>query len=328
MKTVHRLRRATLLGLALGLAAGVTAAQTPPSWPDKPIRLVVPWAPGGITDILGRVMAQKLTATFGQQFVVDNKPGAGGNIGADIVAKAKPDGYTLLLTNPGAFATNQYLYSAMTYKPEDFTGIILIAAFPNALMVNKDLPVKNTAELIEYGKKNPTALNGGSSGAGSSGHLSMEMFKSMTGTPVQNIFYKGAAPTKVDLTAGRIQVVLDNIPGYLSELQTGAVRLLAVGTKERLPSFPDVPTLDEAGVKGYESSVWYALAAPKGTPSAIVRAVNAASIAALKDPEIQDRIRQVHGIILSGSPEDANRFFAEESQRWKGIIEKTGAKLE
>lgn len=327
MKSIERLR----LAMVAAAAAVVFTPQTATAqanWPDKPVRLVVPWAPGGITDILARLMAQKLTASLGQQFIVDNKGGAGGNIGAEMVAKAPPDGYTLLLTNPGAFATNQYLYSDMKYRADDFAPIILIAQFPNALMVNKDLPVKSTAELVEYAKKNPTALNGGSSGAGSSGHLSLEMFKSMTGAPVQNIFYKGAAPTKIDLASGRIQMVVDNIPGYLSELQSGSVRMLAVGTKQRLPSYPDVPTLDEAGVKGYEASVWYALAAPKGTPAAIVQKVNAAAQAALQSPDMQEKIRLQQGLVMGGTPEDAARFFAEESRRWKAIIEKTGAKIE
>ena len=326
MKPAFRNLASLVVALFSALLPGMSGAQS--SWPEKSVRVVVPWAPGGITDIVARLLAQKLTASLGQQFLVDNKGGAGGNIGAEIVAKAPSDGYTLLLTNPGAFATNQYLYSNMKYRPEDFTGIILLAQFPNALMVNKDLPAKTVAELVDYGKKNPTVLNGGSSGAGSSGHLSIEMFKSMTGVSVQNVFYQGAAPTKVDLASGRIQMVLDNIPGYLSELQSGSVRLMAVGTRVRLPSFPDAPTLDEAGVKGYESSVWYAMAANKGTPAAIIQRANSASQAALKAPDVQERMKQLHGIIMSGSPDDANRFFADESRRWKGIIEKTGTRLE
>lgn len=232
------------------------------------------------------------------------------------------------MTNPGAFATNQYLYADMRYKPSDLAPIIVLAKFPNALIVTKDLPVKNTMEFIDYAKKNPTALSGGSSGTGSSGHLSLEMFKSMTGAPVQNVFYKGAAPTKIDLAAGRIQVVLDNIPGYLSEIQSGSVRMLAVGTKTRLSTFPDVPTIDESGVPGFEASVWYAMAAPKGTPHAIVQAVNTAAQAALNAPDVQERLKQLQGIAVGGSPDDAGKFFADESARWKIIIEKTGAKAQ
>jgi tripartite-type tricarboxylate transporter receptor subunit TctC len=304
---------------------GLALAQ--PQWPDKPVRVVVPWAPGGITDILARVIAQKLTDHFGQQFVIDNKGGASGNIGAELVARAPADGYTLLLTNPGAFTTNQYLYADMKYRPADFAPIIVLAKFPNALMVNKDLPVKTAMELVVYAKKNPAALNGGSSGTGSSGHLSLEMFKSMTGAPIQNVFYKGAAPTKIDLSAGRIQVVLDNIPGYLSELQSGSVRMLAVGTKTRLETFPDVPTLDEAGVTGYEASVWYAMAAPAGTPQSIIQSVNAAAQAALNAPDVKDRLKLLQGLAVGGSPGDAAKFFSDESARWKTIIEKTGTKV-
>jgi tripartite-type tricarboxylate transporter receptor subunit TctC len=319
-------RRKIVLAAAASaaLAPGLALAQA--KWPDKPVRVVVPWAPGGITDILARIVAQKLADKFGQPFVVDNKGGAGGNIGAEMVAKAPADGYTLLITNPGAFTTNQYLYVDMHYKPSDFAPIALLATFPNALIVNKDLPVKTVAEFIDYAKKHPHELNGGSSGTGSSGHLSLELFKSMTGAPVQNVFYKGAAPTKLDLVAGRIQVVLDNVPGYLGEIKNGSLRMIAVGTKTRLPTFPDVPTLDEAGVKGYESSVWYALAAPKDTPAAIVQQLSAATQALLKEPEVIDRIKQLQGIPMGGTPEDANRFFAQESLRWKAVIDKAGIK--
>lgn len=319
-------RRKILLATMVGSALMPALAFGQAAWPDKPVRVVVPWAPGGITDILARVIAQKLSTQLGQQFVIDNKGGAAGNIGAELVAKAPADGYTLLLTNPGAFSTNQFLYTDLRYRPSDFAPIIVLAKFPNALMVNKDLPVKSAMELVEYAKKHPTALNGGSSGASSSGHLSLEMFKYLTGAPVQNVFYQGAAPTKIDLAAGRIQVVLDNIPGYMSELQGGTVRMLAVGTKTRLETFPDVPTLDEAGVKGYESSVWYAMAAPKGTPPAIIQKVNAAARAALEAPDVQERLKQLQGIAVGGSPDDAGHFFAEEAQRWKVIIEKGGIK--
>jgi tripartite-type tricarboxylate transporter receptor subunit TctC len=316
------------------LAGAATAALWPAldwadaGWPERPVRVIVPWAPGGITDIVARAIAAKLAKSLGQQFFVENRGGAGGNIGAEAVARAPADGYTLLITNPGAFTTNQYLYADMQYKPSDFEPIIVLAKFPNALIVNKDLPVHSVAELVEYAKQHPKALNGGSSGAGSSGHLSLEMFKSMTGAPVQNVFYKGAAPTRVDLASGRIQVVLDNVPGYLPEIRSGSVRMLAVGTKTRLPSFPDVPTLDEEGVKGYESSVWYAMAAPKGTPRPIIEKLSAASQAALRAPDVMDLIGKQQGLIVGGSPEDAARFFADEAQRWKAIIEKSGARVQ
>ena len=326
MARIVQLVVAVVLFVASSIATGGPA--TAQSWPTRPVTIVVPWAAGGITDILGRLLAEKLTHAFGQQFIVVNKPGASGNIGADMVAKAAPDGFTLLVTNPGAFSTNQFLYANMTYKAEDFTGIFLIAEFPNALMVHKDLPVKSVGELIDYVKKNPQAVNGASSGTGSSGHLSIEMFKWMTGTQITNVFYKGAAQSKVDLAAGRVQMAIDNIPSYLSEITSGSVRLLAVGTRSRLPSYPDIPTLDEAGLRGYQSSVWYALAAPKGTPSDLVEKINAVANAALKSPDIQERLKELRGNAMGGSPADAERFFADEAKRWKGIIEASGAKIE
>ena len=268
----------------------------------------------------------RLSAQLGQQFVIENKGGAGGNIGAEMVAKAPPDGYTLLLTNPGAFSTNQYLYVDMRYRPSDFAPIIVLA-IPNALIVNKDLPVRTTMELVEYAKRTRPSSTAAFQ-AREAWHLSLEMFKSMTGAPIQNIFYKGAAPTKIDLAAGRIQVVLDNIPGYQSELQAGSARMLAVGTKARLPSLPDVPTLDEAGVKGYESSVLVPDRRAEGHPPSIIQRLNAAAQAALDAPEIQERLKQLQGISVGGSPDDAGRFFVEESVRWKAIIEKSGAKVE
>jgi tripartite-type tricarboxylate transporter receptor subunit TctC len=326
MARIFQLVAAVVLLVVSGIASGGPAAAQ--SWPTRPVTIVVPWAAGGITDILGRLFAEKMTKAFGQQFIVINKPGASGNIGAEMVAKSPPDGYTLLLTNPGAFSTNQFLYTNMTYKPEDFAGIFLIAEFPNALMVYKDMPVKSVGELIDYAKKHPQAVNGASSGIGSSGHLSIEMFKWMTGVQITNVFYKGAAQSKVDLAAGRVQMAIDNIPSYLSEIINGSVRLLAVGTRSRLPSYPDIPTLDEAGLHGYQSSVWYALAAPKGTPAALVDKINAVANAALKSPDIQKHLKELRGSPMGGSPADSERFFAEESKRWKGIIAASGAKIE
>lgn len=311
-------------GAALLLAFPFALQAAEPRWPQRPVRVVVPWAPGGITDILARLMAERLTQTFAQPFIVDNRAGVAGNIGAEIVARATPDGHTMLVTNPGAFATNQYLYRSMNYKPADFTGVMLLAQFPNALMVYRDLPVKSTAELIAYAKKNPTVLNGASSGSGTAGHLALEMFKSLTGTQIQNVFYKGAALSKLDLATGRVHVAIDNIPGYLSELSSGTVRMLAVGTRARLPSFPDIPTLDEAGVKGYESSVWYAMAAPRATPGTLVMRLNQAAANALRQPQMQERLKQLHGIAMGGTAQDADRYFADESRRWGKIIQSAG----
>jgi tripartite-type tricarboxylate transporter receptor subunit TctC len=301
----------------------VTSAFTPSqaqTWPTRPVHIILPWAPGGITDIIARVLAPKLSNRFGQPFIVDNKPGASGNIGADYAAASSPDGYTLLLTNPGAFATNQFLYRNLNYKPEEFAGVCLIAVYPNALLVSKDQPFQSVDDVITYARAHPNTLNAGSSGVGSSGHLSVEMFKKITGTKITNIFYRGAAASKLDLAQGRIQMVIDNIPSYLGEINAAEVRMLAVGTKQRLPNYPNVPTMDEAGVPGYQSTVWYALAAPKGTPPNIVNMLNKAVNDALGEGDVKQILASQSGIAMGGTPEDADRFFREEAERWHTVI--------
>jgi len=310
---------------ALVVAATVLS---PPSlaqkWPTRPVRIVVPWAAGGVTDVLARLIAPKLSDRFGKQFIIENKPGAAGNIGASFVAASAPDGQTLLLTNPGAFVTNQFLYGHLAYKPAEFVAICLLADFPNALLVNKEQPFQSVKDVIAYAKKHPDELNGGSSGSGSAGHLSIEMFKKLTDTKIVNVFYSGAAASRVDLTAGRIQLVIDNVPSYLSEINAGSVRILAVGTKERLPNYPDVPTMDEAGVPGYQSTVWYALAAPKGTPPDIVDMLNKAVNDALKQDDVLKMLALQSGVAMGGTAADAERFFQDETKRWGSVIAAAG----
>lgn len=293
-------------------------------WPNRPVRIIVPWAAAGITDVLARLIAPKLSDRFGQQFIVENKPGAAGNIGAGYVAASAPDGHTLLLTNPGAFATNQFLYRHLKYKPADFVAVCLLADFPNAFLVNREQPFHAVKEVIAYAKGHPNELSGGSSGSGSSGHLSIEMFEKLTDTKITNVFYSGAASSRVDLSAGRIQLVIDNIPGYLSEINSGAVRMLAVGTRARLRNYPDVPTMEEAGVSDYQSTVWYALAAPRGTPTEIVTILNEAVNDALKDDDVSKVLAIQSGAAMGGTPADAERFFRDEARRWGGVITSAG----
>ncbi|MFO1107664.1 MAG: tripartite tricarboxylate transporter substrate binding protein [Bradyrhizobium sp.] len=316
--------RVALVFLSIIAAIAPASQAHAQAWPSRPVRIVVPWAAGGITDVLARLLAPKLADKFGQPFVIENKPGAAGNIGAAYVAAASPDGHTLLVTNPGAFAVNQFLYRHLSYTPEDIVGICLLADFPNAMLVNKDLPFRSVKDVIAYAREHPGELNGGSSGSGSSGHLSLEMFKKIAGVGITNVFYSGAAASRVDLSAGRIQLVIDNVPSYLSEIGSGGVRMLAVGTRERLPNYPDVPTMDEAGVTGYQSTVWYALAAPKGTPREIIDALNKAVNDALKQEDVRKMLALQSGIAMGGTPADADRFFKDEAQRWGGIIAAAG----
>ncbi|MDQ8730440.1 tripartite tricarboxylate transporter substrate binding protein [Bradyrhizobium sp. LHD-71] len=320
---MFKLRIAFVLALLIVMTALMPSSHAQ-TWPDRPVRIIVPWAAGGITDVLARLIAQKLANKFGQPFIVENKPGASGNIGAGYVAASAPDGYTLLLTNPGAFATNQFLYRQLMYKPGEFVAICLLADFPNALLVNKEQPFRSAEDVIAYAKEHPYELNGGSSGSGSVGHLSIEMFKMLTDTKITNVFYRGAAASRVDLSAGRIQLVIDNIPSYLSEIDAGAVRMIAVGTKERLPNYPDVPTLHEAGVSDYHSTVWYALAAPKDTPGQIVDMLNKAVNDALKQDEVKKMLAIQSGIAMGGTPADADRLFQDETKRWGAVITAAG----
>jgi tripartite-type tricarboxylate transporter receptor subunit TctC len=320
---MFKFRVAFVVALLVAMTA-LGPASRAETWPSRTVRIVVPWAAGGITDILARLIAPKLTTTFGQQFIVENKPGAAGNIGAAYVASSTPDGYTLLLTNPGAFATNQFLYRRLVYKPSEFVGICLLANFPNALLVNSEQPFHSVKEVIAYAKDHPDELNGGSSGNGSSGHLSIEMFKKLTGTRITNVFYGGAAASQIDLSSGRIQMVIDNIPGYLSAINAGGVRMLAVGTKKRLQNYPDVPTMDEAGVTDYQSTVWYALAAPKGTPPEIVDRLNKAVNDALGQDDVKKMLAIQSGVAMGGTPADATRFFQDETRRWGDVISAAG----
>src|SRR5690349_12578544 len=254
----------------LALGAPVVPAQ-PATYPTKPIRLIVPFPPAGTTDILARAVAQKLSETWGQQVVVDNHPGAGGNIGSDIVAKASPDGYTLLMGTVGTHAINPSLYAKMPYDHvKDFAPVILVAGVPNVLVVNPALPVKSVQELIVYGKANPGKLNFASSGNGTSIHLSGELFKTMTGIQMTHVPYKGSSPALTDLIAGQVQLMFDNLPSSLQFIKAGKLRALAVTSLERSSALPDVPTLAESGLPGFEVSSWFGVLAPAGTPNDII----------------------------------------------------------
>jgi tripartite-type tricarboxylate transporter receptor subunit TctC len=312
------------LFLALLVAAGAVQAQ---EWPAKAVRFVVPFPPGGTTDILARLVGQHLSEALGQTFVIDNRGGAGGNIGAAEVAKAAADGYTIMMGTPGTQAINQYIYTKMPYDTEkDFAPVSFVARVPNVIVVHPGVGVKSLQELIKYARANPNKLNSASPGAGTTGHLSLELFKSMTDTKIVHVTYGGAANSRIDLAAGRVQVAIDNVPSYLAEIQSGAVRMLAVGSTKRLESFPDVPTVEEAGLPGYEANVWYALAVRKGTPREIIDKVNRMANDALKAPDVAKRVRELHGIPMGGSPQDAEAFFAREAVRWKKVIEVSGAK--
>ena len=315
--------------LALLLVAVSSAVWAQGTWPSRPIRFIVPFPPGGATDILARAAAQKLTEAWGQSVVVDNRPGAGGNIGSELVAKAAPDGYTLEMGTVGTHAINSSLYAKMPYDHvKDFTPIILVAGVPNVLEVNPELPVHSVAELIAYAKANPGKLNFASSGSGTSIHLSGELFKVMAGVQMTHIPYKGSAPAMQDLLGGQVQLMFDNLPPSLPQIKAGKLRALAVTTATRAPALPDVPTIAEAGLPGYESSSWFGLLAPTGTPRDIVVKLNAEIASWLATPEAREKLTAIGAIAMGGTPEDFARHIAAETTKWAGVVKASGAKVD
>src|SRR5690242_10886670 len=292
--------------LAISMALTVIVAGTAPvaaaDYPTKPIRLVVPFPPGGTTDILARAVAQKLAETWNQQVIVDNRSGAGGNIGADLVAKAAPDGYTLVMGTVGTHAINPNLYGKMPYDHvKDFAPVILVAGVPNVLVVNPSVPAKTVQEFIAYAKANPGKLNFASSGSGTSIHLSGELFKVMTGVQMTHVPYKGSAPALTDLVGGQVQLMFDNLPSSLAFIKAGKLRALAVTSKTRAAALPDVPTIADF-VPGFEASSWFGLLAPAGTPPAVIAKINGEVAKWLATPEAREKLTAQGANVAGGTP--------------------------
>ncbi len=298
-------------------------------YPTKPIRLVVPFPPGGATDILARNVAQKLTEAWGQQVIVDNRPGAGGNIGSELVAKSAPDGYTLVMGTVGTHAINASLYAKMPYDHvKDFVPVILVAGVPNVLVVNPSVPVNSVAELIAYAKANPGKLNFASSGNGTSIHLSGELFKVMAGVQITHIPYKGSAPALQDLLGGQVQLMFDNLPPSLPLIKAGKLRALAVTSATRAAALPDVPTMAEAGLPGFEASSWFGVLAPAGTPPAIVAKLNAEIGKWLASPDAKEKLLAQGANAAGGTPEDFAKHIQAETAKWAKVVKESGAKVD
>jgi tripartite-type tricarboxylate transporter receptor subunit TctC len=319
---------AVLVGIAgIALAAPVDAQA--PAYPTKPIRLVVPFPPGGATDILARAVAQKLGETWGQSVVVDNRPGAGGNIGTELVAKAAPDGYTLEMGTVGTHAINASLYAKIPYDHvKDFAPVILVAGVPNVLEVNPSVPVNSVQELIAYAKANPGKLNFASSGAGTSIHLSGELFKVMAGVQMTHVPYKGSSPALQDLLGGQVQLMFDNLPPSLPQIKAGKLRALAVTSATRAPALPDVPTIAESGLPGFEASSWFGIVAPAGTPPAIIAKLNTEVAKWLASPEGKEKLVSIGANAGGGSPEDFARHIQAETAKWAKVVKESGAKVD
>jgi tripartite-type tricarboxylate transporter receptor subunit TctC len=330
---VSFLTRRHWLAAAATFAAVPRAAFSQGAWPNKPVRIVVPFAPGGTTDLLARAIAPELGRAFNGQFVVDNKPGAGGNVGSDLVAKSPADGYTLLMGTVGTHGINQSLYPKMPFDPiKDFAPITLVAGVPNVLVMNpakaEAAHINSVADLIKYAKANPGRLNMASSGNGTSIHLSGELFKSMTGTFLVHFPYRGSGPALLDLIGGTMDLMFDNLPSAMPHIKAGKLKALAVTTAQRSAALPDVPTIAEAGVKGFEASSWFGLLAPTGTPADIVNRIQQESAKALGSPEIKDRLLS-QGAIPSGiKPAEFAAYIAAETKKWAQVVKVSGAKVD
>jgi tripartite-type tricarboxylate transporter receptor subunit TctC len=314
-----------LLALLFAFAGTPAHAQ---DYPSKSLRLIVPVAPGGGTDILGRLIARKLSEIYGQQVVVDNRPGAGTVIGSDMLAKSPPDGYTLSV-QINALAANHTLYAKLPYDTlKDFTPVKLIASTPNVLVVHPSLPVKSVAELIAYAKVRPGQLNYASSGNGSGQHLFMAMFASMAGLQLTHVPYRGSGQATTDLLAGTVPMAMPGTAGMVAHIRSGRLRALAVSGSARSPQLPDVPTLVEAGLPGYSAYVWLGLLAPKGTPAPIIERLHRELVATLGTPEVKSYFNGAGIEVVGSTPAEFEAYFREERDRWARVVKESGAKIE
>jgi tripartite-type tricarboxylate transporter receptor subunit TctC len=313
--------------LAAGLLPGFAAAQ--PAYPTRPVRVIVPFPAGGTTDIFARLVGEKLSQSLGQQFVIENRGGAGGNIGADAVAKAEPDGYTLVMGTVGTHAINPSLYAKMPYDPlTDFAPVAYVAGVPNLMVVNpRNVKARTVQEFIAEAKAVPRKFNMASSGNGTSIHLSGELFKQMTGVEMPHVPYRGSGPAVNDLIAGQVDVMFDNLPSSMPFIKGGKLKALAVTSSKPSPALPGVPTVGET-VPGYEASAWFGMGAPKGTPRPIIERLNREINAALKDPEMLKKLQDLGGTPLAGTPEDFGKLIADETEKWRKVVEFSGAKAD
>ncbi len=326
MHALTRRAAATAAVLLCATFAVGSATAASPDYPSKPIRFVVPAAAGGPTEITTRLLAQKMSETLGQPVIVDARPGAGGNIGAEFVAHAAPDGYTLLMATIGTQSINPTLYKKLPFDPDkDFAPISLVVQYPLILVVNPAVPVHSTHELIEYARANPGKLNRASGGSGTSMHLSGELFRSMANIDMPHIPYKGSAPALTDLAGGQVQVMFDSMMTALPMVKAGRLRALAVTGATRSPTVPSIPTIAESGLPGYSAVGWIGAVAPAGTPPEIVQKLYVAIAAALKSPDLRDKLLATAAEPVGSSPAEFSAFMQTESRKWAKAVRESGA---
>jgi tripartite-type tricarboxylate transporter receptor subunit TctC len=326
MITARLAALAILSATFLGLAADANAQAD--KYPERPIRWIVPYPPAGTTDILARIMGQWLSQQLHQQVVIDNRPGAGNNIGTELAIKAIPDGYTVFLVNP-ANAINATLYSKLPFNfLRDMDGVAGIVRVPNMMVVTRDLPAKSVPEFVDYAKKNPGKVNLASSGSGTSVHLTGELFKAATGLDLLHVPFKGAGPALIELVNGRnVQVIFDNMPSSIGHVRSGTLRALGVTTAKRSSALPDVPTIAET-IPGFEASAWFGMSVPKGVPPAIIAKLNKAMNDGLNDPKMRTRLAELGGDPLIGTPKEFWQIHAMETEKWAKAVKISGAKVE
>ena len=333
MQHSHATRRfalgsiASAVVLGAGLLGGTSALAQ--AYPTKPVTIIVPFAAGGTTDILARIIGQALTAELGQSVVVDNRAGAGGNIGGQAAAKATPDGHTLFMGTVGTHAINASLYKKMPFDPvKDFAPLTRVANVPNLLVANPQQPFKTVPEMIAYAKANPGKINFGSPGNGASPHLSGELFNAMAKVELTHIPYKGSAPAVTDLLGNQIAIMFDNMPSAIQHVRSGKLVPLAVTTAKRSPELPNVPTIAEAGVPGYEATSWFGMFAPAGTPAPVLAKLNAAIVKVLAQPDVKKKINEQGAEVYSETPEQFAAFIQTESVKWGKVVKESGASLD
>lgn len=325
--------RLALLTVSLALScislAAAQPAANPETWPTRPVRLVVPFAAGGATDVVIRIVAGKVGEQTSATFVIDNRAGGGGNIGTEIAKNATSDGYTFLVGSPGTLVINPHLFRSLPYDAlKDFVPVVYVARFPQVLAVNASIPAKTTAELIALAKSQPNKLNYGSGGTGSTGHLITASFLQQAGIQVTHVPFRGGALAVQALLAGEVQMVIDGLPSFTAHLQAGRIRVLAVTTSDRWPGLPDVPTISESAVSGFDLSSWTLLAAPIGTPPTIVARLAHEINTALKNEVVRARLQQVGATPAGGTPGVAFKFHRAEYEKWKRVVQVSGAKVE
>jgi tripartite-type tricarboxylate transporter receptor subunit TctC len=331
-KSNRRLALTSIALAAIGFIATPATAQS--AWPNKPVRIVVPFAPGGTTDILARAVAPELAKAFGQPFVVDNRAGAGGNVGADLVAKAPADGYTLLMGTVGTHGINKALYAKMPFDPQkDFAPITLVAGVPNVMVMNTEkaakLGINSVADFVKYAKANPGKLSMASSGNGTSIHLAGELFKSKNGIFMTHIPYRGSGPALLDMIGGNVDVMFDNLPSAMPQIKGGKLKAFAVTSAERSGAMPELPTIEEAGkLKGFEASSWFGLLAPAGTPPEIVSRIQQEVAKALATPAIKEKMLAQGAIPSGNTPQEFAKLIDSEITKWAQVVKASGAKVD